>query len=86
MGLPSVPFTAPSQSPLPVGFKPDWKPNWGMRASFTSLREIGLDDTVTARTAKGTMLDKNFIAVASKNQVSVEEGRVSKLRENALRE
>jgi hypothetical protein len=57
-----------------------------MRASFTSLREIGLDDTVITRTAKGTMLDKNFIEIASKNQVSVEEGRVSKLRENALRE
>ena len=31
MGFPSAPFTAPSQSPLPVGFTPDWNPNSGAR-------------------------------------------------------
>ena len=46
---------------VPVGFTPDEKPNWGMRASFTSLRVIGIDDTVDAKRPKQTRLQRNFI-------------------------
>ena len=48
----------------PVGLTPDEKPNWGMRASFTSLRVMGKDDTVAvaaARIQRGTRSDRNFI-------------------------
>jgi hypothetical protein len=50
---------------VPVGFTPDEKPNWGTRASFTSLRVTGMDDTVVARIERKTKLDANFIADAA---------------------
>jgi len=34
IGLPSLPFTAPSQLPVPVGLTPDAWPNWGVNASI----------------------------------------------------
>ena len=34
IGFPFEPFTAPSQSPVPVGLTPDWKPNAGVSASI----------------------------------------------------
>jgi hypothetical protein len=50
---------------VPVGFTPDEKPNWGTRASFTSLRVTGMDNTVVARIERKTKLDANFIADAA---------------------
>lgn len=51
MGLPSAPFTAPSQSPEPVGFTPDCHPNWGTRLGSTS-RLTGRDATDATSTAR----------------------------------
>jgi len=34
IGWPFAPFTAPSQSPVPVGFLPAVKPSWGAKASI----------------------------------------------------
>jgi hypothetical protein len=46
----------------PVGLTPDEKPNWGTRASFTSLRAMGKDDPVAAaRIPRATKSDRNFI-------------------------
>lgn len=35
MGWPLAPLTAPSQSPVPVGFTPAENPNWGMSDEST---------------------------------------------------
>jgi len=45
----------------PVGFTPDEKPNWGISASPTSLRVIGVDDTITAKTPRTMKLENRFI-------------------------
>ena len=34
IGFPFDPFTAPSQSPVPVGFTPEWKPSGGASAAI----------------------------------------------------
>lgn len=51
IGLPSAPFTAPSQSPVPVGLTPDENPNCGVKASIWA-RDKPLAD-VTEEVAGG---------------------------------
>jgi hypothetical protein len=52
----------PSQSPVPVGFKPEGCPNWGTSEGSTS-RLTGAAEVVAAKStaAKGTTENANFI-------------------------
>ena len=42
MGCPLAPFTAPSQSPVPVGLIPDWNPRGGARLSIVAASKAPL--------------------------------------------
>jgi len=70
MGFPSAPFTAPSQSPVPVGLTPEWKPSGGARAVIVAAsgaaallivpQLIGRDKAGAARVEMKKMLE-NFM-------------------------
>lgn len=51
IGLPSAPLTAPSQSPVPVGFTPDWKPRSGVKASIWDRERPAAEVTVALAAA-----------------------------------
>lgn len=43
IGWPFAPFTAPSQSPVPVGFLPAVKPSWGAKAAICAADGVPKD-------------------------------------------
>jgi hypothetical protein len=43
IGWPFAPFTAPSQSPVPVGFLPAVKPSWGAKAAICAADGVPED-------------------------------------------
>lgn len=61
MGLPSAPWM-PSQSPVPVGFKPAWRPNGGTKAGSTV--EVSLDTVEAVAVAAGAETEEAAADVA----------------------
>jgi hypothetical protein len=88
IGFPSAPFTAPSQSPDPVGFWPASNPRSGIRVSSTArLSTLSGKDEARVRTLQSAIRFENFIfgsimrMMKGRQVVEVKEGWINHRKE-----